>query len=92
MADAVVRVGVGCEAILVIENPVAAPIWLEEGQILGYLHPVTLIKDPAQEGPEKDSDPPVAMIQREDQGERRSKLLTAWPLERLMSLQKSWRS
>ena len=61
--------------ILVIENPVAAPIWLDEGQILGYLHPVTLIKDPAQEGPEKDSDPLVAMIQREDRGEGMSKLL-----------------
>ena len=68
---------VGGEATLVIENPGVALIRLEEGQVLGHLHPVMLIKDPAQEGPEKDSDPLVAMIQREDRGERTSKLLTA---------------
>ena len=92
MADAVVGVGVGSEATLVIENSGATPIRLEEGQILGHLHPVTVIEDPAQEGPEKDSDLPVATIQRDDWGKRRSKLLAALAIGETESLQKSWRS
>ena len=77
MADAVVGVGVGGEATLVIKNTGAAAIRLEEGQVLGHLLPVIVIKDNTQEEPEKDSDLPVAMIHREDQGESRSKLLAA---------------
>ena len=75
IVDAVVGVGVGGEATLVIEKPGTAPIWQGEGQVLGHLYPVTVIKDPAQEGSDKDSNMLVAMIQREELGERRSKLL-----------------
>ena len=43
MANAVVGVGVGGESTLVVSNPGVAPVRMEEGQVLGQLHPVTLI-------------------------------------------------
>ena len=46
MADTVVGVGVGGEVALVIANHGPAPVHLPEEEVLGRLHPVTVVMDP----------------------------------------------
>ena len=83
MADAVVGISEVGRATLVISNPGTAPVCLEEGQVLGQLHPVILMEDPgtkeatAPAAREKEPDPQVAIIRRENQEGRRSELLAA---------------
>ena len=66
MANAVVEVGIGGGTTLIIENTGSTPIHLEEEYVLSHLYPVTMIENLAEGEQEKDSDPLVAVIQRED--------------------------
>ena len=48
MADAVVGFGVGGEVTLVMENHGTSPVQLPEGELLGSLHPATIVDKHSQ--------------------------------------------
>ena len=88
MVDAVVHTGEDQGIKLVIMNRGMEPVKLESGEVLGSLHPASLLEreeDPLYEGPEgPGSGPCVAALQEErDREERLSALMQALSLDKV---------
>ena len=83
MTDAVVKVGEKGEVTLVITNQGLEAIELSEGEVLGKLEPVTLVKQSSKLLTRKEdtSDSKIAAIDARDKREREEQLLSALSLD-----------